>query len=167
MAGTPRFGGTNGVTEMDIGQPGIAGGLYANNQAHFTVKVFYGAPQVREALHTLPQQDQAYMDRLGWSGEIVRWQGIIRFDTVARIHTVKSRLQQYRTGQSINSTTGVRSARDTSFLSPTILEDVYSNAHASAAVLRDFVWGGNFRASQGSATFNYINQLTVLFQVLG
>jgi len=162
MAAQPRFGGVN-VTEMDVGQPGST--RNGAGQLHYAANVTMGPEKVPETTHEFPQQAFTVLDNLGWAGQIVTWSGDLRCDTLARYRTVRSELSEYWTGQSINATTGVRSAVDLAKMEPDKLVGSDGTVLTPRAKLINVQFGRGF-APASPSSWAWIIPLTLTFRML-
>lgn len=165
MANTPQFGGTNGVPELNIGQAGSA--RLSSSLVRFRAHVLRQEPEVAEVVHGTPQQNAAFYDRLGWRGGMATWYGTVVIKNTDELHDLVSELHKFRTGSTIDQTSGVHSAPDKTYLQPTILKDVYGLALASKAILVGYRFGENFHVVSGVAGYVYGNSLEVVFRILG
>lgn len=168
MASTPQFGGTNGVVEINLGQPGS--GRYTaspNKLAWFRAKVLQRPPEIMAVQHGVPQQPIAFTDLLGWRGQVVSWDGSVVVKDATEIAGLLSELSLFSSGSTINATTGVRSAPDVSYLASTILKDAYGKAMGSKAVMTGYQLRDNWKRVSGSSQWLYLNHLSVVFRILG
>jgi len=94
--GHPKFGATNGVDALDIGQ--LGGTRAAAGQALWVGRVDEHPADVAYALHSLPGQNAVYKSVQGFTGQRVIWRGTIKTDTRARLRTILGELDAYRHG---------------------------------------------------------------------
>lgn len=167
MAGTPQFGGTNGVPEINLGQPGTTRYTDDPKKAHYRVNVHRRPPEVAQVQHGLPQQNVAFVDQLGWRGEIVTWVGSIVVKDSTQLGLLVSELSLFLTGCSVDASTGVRTQVDTSYLAGTVLKDAYGIAMASKAIMAGYQFHDNWQVVSGSSQWAYLNHLTCVFRILG
>jgi len=92
----PRFGGTNGVTDLDIGQANSARRVAGTAEA--TVSVVPGGPETAEVENQLPQQDITYADVQGTTGRRVIWHTQIKTTSLGVMADIMGELEQKKTG---------------------------------------------------------------------
>lgn len=165
MAGTPLFGTTNGVTELDVGQVGSA--RRAAGTVSWVANTVRQAPQLTRVVHGAPGQNIVFEDNLGWRGEIVQWTGHIKFKDNTEFAAFVSLINQYLTGSGLDADTGVRSAVDLSFTKPTLLEDALGNAIGSRVVMIGQQFEGPPLACGTSGFLYLFRNFTLIFRVLG
>lgn len=158
--GHPKFGGTNGVPALDLGQPG--GTRYIANQAKFTAHVITGPDEVATVEHKLPQQNVVFRDNLGYGGRRVLWRGWVNADNYARITTIQSELDSYRHGSL--RTDGVLQAADPTRMVETQLTDADGTLIAARAVIDTWRILGRRLATPESRA---MVELEIEFRVLG
>lgn len=119
-SGHPKFGATNGVPALDIGQDGgtRAGAL----TARATIKVIAGPDEHAVVEHHLPQSNLNFRDVLGYTGRTITWECTLRFNTMATYATVVSEINRYLHGGSRDSG-GLLAAPSPVHLRPTQLTD--------------------------------------------
>jgi len=94
--GHPKFGGTNDVDALDIGQNG--GTRAGAGQALWVGRVDEEPADVAQAMHAIPGQNAVYRGVQGITGKRVVWRGLIKTDTRARLRTIYEELDAYRHG---------------------------------------------------------------------
>jgi hypothetical protein len=163
--GTPGFGGTNGVTELDLGQPGSA--RRTAKKAHYTVeRVVLGPTRTGTVLHKVTGQDMTFAENLGFAGQDVSWQGTLRIKDDTELAALRSHIQEYLTGQTIDAD-GKRSAKDVTKVAPTTLTDSGGKAISDKAKMIDPVSWGPKTAISTNADYAYLCTLEIRFSVLG
>ena len=164
MPFNPQFGATNGVIELDAGQPGST--RYVDNKVQWTVVVHERPPEVRDVRHAFPETNTLFLNRLGWSGQIVTWRGMLRVSTAGEMAALRSELSKYATGLAINPTTGVRTpVAAASYRAPTIMIDDHGKALGSMVTMMGFQFDHNFQRANADAGWMYVNGLTVVFLI--
>jgi len=164
MANKPQFGGTNGVSELDVGQEGST--RRSSSKAWATLKVVMGPPQTRDVKHALPQQTATYVERMGWAGQAVTWTGFVKLKDKDELAALISHLSQYRTGQTINATTGARSAVDVGKMAPTKLADILGVVLSDNAVMTNVRFGELRKLTSGSSPYTIGMDMTIAFGIL-
>lgn len=165
MATTPTFGGTNGVPELDVGQAGST--RRSQGQVAYYPRVIQTPPDVAEVQHSFPQQNISFMDRLGWRGEIVQWTGRCHIKDATEYAALRSVLSLYRTGSTIDSSTGVHGAVNVTYLKPTILKDNYGKAMGAAVLMQGYQFEGMTDRLSAPVGYLYGVYLTIVFKILG
>ena len=163
MSATPQFGGTNGVTELDAGQPGSA--LYIANDARFYIKVIEGPDEATKVDQAVVQQNVAFEDRLGFSGSRVAWEGILKVDAEATRAAIVSQLNRYKHGSS--RTSGVLDPPDPRQMRATKLTNAFGTVLSEKAVLEDFSMGELFTLHGGGAYTLIHPKVRIVFKKLG
>ena len=161
-AGNPKFGGSNGVPELDIGQEG--GTRATEGDAKTTINVIPGPEESVEVQHALPQQNVVFTDRLGYRGATVTWECTIRAKTNVIFNAIVSELNQLRHGSGRDATTGLLTAPDPTLLRETRLTDYDAIVLNEKAVLSDWRPRGRRMASSEWAV---ILRATLVFRLLG
>jgi len=163
MAATPFFGGTNSVPELDAGQKGSA---RHTSKVQWVANVTEGPPEFRDVIAAMVEQNQIFASRLGWSGQIFTWSGPAVFENDTEVAALRSVLNQYRTGSTIDPTTGVMSAPNVAYLKGSILKDSFGKALASRAIVVDWRFGPRWRVPTGRTGFTRWNTITIVFRKL-
>jgi len=101
-SGHPKFGATNGVPALDIGQEG--GTRAGAGAALATIRVLTGPDEHAVVEHHLPQSNVNFRDVLGYTGRTITWDCTLRFNTQATWQTVISELNRYLHGASRDGT---------------------------------------------------------------
>jgi len=161
VAGTPQFGGTNGVVELNAGQPGSA--LYVANQARYVVNVLEGADVAAVVPQALVQQNITFEDKLGFRGSMVVWQGMLKTVSDAVRQAIYSQLNQYLHGSALSS--GVLGSPVPSQMKPTRLTNAFGSVLSERAVVADWT-GGQVRTMSGSSPYTLIVPLRIVFKKL-
>lgn len=161
MAYNPGYGGSNGVAEFDIGQPGSAS--RTGNTRFWVGRVSIGQWEESQQLNTIPKQNVTFTEDLGFRGQSVQWIGRVKVVNAVGQASLWSHLNLFMTGQSI--TAGVRSARDASYLATTRLVDGFNNIMSATARIQTFRFGNWFPLPQ-DATFGFTADLDVDFRIL-
>ena len=162
MASTPKFGGSNGVPELNLGQPGSARATAGT--AQYTVRVLVGTPENPRSENALPQQAVVYTQAMGFAGQTVRWRGWLKVKDVNELSAIRLELNELRTGQTIDAN-GVRSAVATTKMKATKMVDPLGVAITDKATLKDVQFGETKRLTSGA--YSHGMDLTVVFRVLG
>ena len=161
MAATPGFGGTKGVAELNLGQPGSA--RETANTARYAVRVEQQNEDAGVAFHPLNDQPVTFAETTGFKGKLVVWRGQLKVATINELSLIKSHVAEFHTGQTI--TAGVRSAVDAAKKKATKLTDYFGEVVSTTAVLTGAVFGEVYKLSN-DATFSHGCELTITFRVL-
>jgi len=154
MAAVPKFGGTNGVPELDIGQTGST--RRAGNTHKATVQVLVESPDATKIDTELPQEHVVFEDNLGQAGQQVVWRCILRASSQANFNILLGELAAYKTGY--NTWLGAAYPIHTK---PT--EMVAHGWTYADATLADFrVRGRRFKRADGW----YVQECDLIFKVL-
>ncbi len=162
MAATPLYGGSNGVTELDVGQKGSD--LNGSNFAEFEAHVNHGRPDNPTVASKPVQTNQVIQDVLGFQGQIVTWSGIIRFSTNAKLVVVMNNISLARDGYTRNFTSGVPGTVDETELKYTKLVDAHGNVMTDQARLIDAKW--DRVRTLAASTFSLWTTLMLTFRIL-
>lgn len=161
MAATPRYGGTNSVTELNVGQKGS--GLNPGSTI-FEAHVHHGKPENPVAVSKPIQTNETIMDVLGFQGQVVTWRGNIKFANNANMIVVMNNISRALNGTTRSFTTGAPSAVTANELNPTRLVDAYGNVMSDKARMIDARWE-RVRALAGS-TFTLWTNMVLTFRLL-
>ncbi len=162
MAATPGFGGTNGVAELNLGQPGSA--RATAQTADYAVRVPRGDEEDGTVVHQLAEQPVSFAENTGFQGFDVTWDGLLRVASIDELEAIRSHVSEFRTGQTI--TAGVRSAVDPDKMKATKLTDYWAKVISEKAKMTSAIFG-EVRRLSNNATFSHACQLTIRFRVLG
>lgn len=165
MATAPLFGGTNGVSVLDLGQPG--GAKRTAEEVYYNPREQMVQPQVDNVLQKFPQQSITLIERMGYSGQLISWTGYIKFKDASELGDVISDLNLYLSGQSVNKTTGIRSTVDTDTLKATKLVNSVGTVLSAYAVMMGWQFRGEritLAASSTPYTLAY-RALEVVFRI--
>jgi hypothetical protein len=162
MADPLTFGGTNDVTELDVGQAGKA--LHTAGDAEAYLNVYRGRQEQQRFKSEMPQQSQVFVDDGGFNGEFRTWEGTVKTKNRATLRTIESNLSRARSGQTIDAN-GVRSVVNRDELNETQLTDAYGQIESPKAILRDYRWGRGRTVTSGTMTIAI--PLTIEFEILG
>lgn len=162
MASTPLYGGTNGVTELNIGQKGS--GLRASGAANFEAQVRHGKPVIPVVTSKPIQTNETIVDNLGFQGQKIIWSGVCRFAALGNYQTVINNIYRAWQGYTRNWSSGAPSAVDRTQMNPTKLVDSHGGVITDKARLVDAQWD-RVQVLQGS-TWAYFTRLSITFQVL-
>ena len=100
----PSYGGTNGVSLLDIGQKGGArnnGGL-----ALATMGVNAAQEKIVAVQQGFPQQNFNVQDLLGFKGQSVTWNGTLWTIDATTMQYIESDVEQYKAGRYRDPVTG-------------------------------------------------------------
>jgi len=162
MAATPQFGGTNGVAEMNIGQPGSA--RAEANTARFVLHVIENPEEATKVPQKVPQQNVAFEDNMGFDAGGVEWRGTLKVSAIPIWRAIASDLNRYLHGSA--RTGGTLAAPLLNYLRPTRLTDFWGNVMSEAATVADWR-SGQLRRLSGSDPYTYALDLMVKFKLLG
>lgn len=156
--GHPKFGGTNGVELLDIGQEGgVRAGVM---DARLTGRIERGVETIAESQQQFPQQAIVIQDNLGFTGVTHRLVGILRASTMEEFHTMLAELDQRRTGQLRFE--GLLETFDPAMIRETLLTDFDETIIATQAVLAG--WRLTGRIQKGGPWFH--SRIEILFRGL-
>lgn len=119
--GNPKYGGTNGVSLLDVGQ--IGGTRDSAGDATFTLRGLPAADQAIVVEHRAAQQGGLIQDNLGYAGSAMRWSGLLVARNVDILRTIARELNQKLHGQLRNSSNGTMGPVDPVQLRETQLTD--------------------------------------------
>lgn len=152
----PSFGGTNGVSLLDIGQPG--GTRHGASEASATLRCLVGITEVAEVINELAEQNITWRDVLGSRGRPIVWKGVIRANSNATMNTIEGEIELLKSGHDPAAAT-----HDPTQMYSTQLTDSWSRQYA-AVVLRDYQpLGPRFAGTTWAA----VQQMALLFRELG
>ncbi|MEK6798030.1 MAG: hypothetical protein AABZ12_03615 [Planctomycetota bacterium] len=163
MAATPQYGGTNGVPEVNLGQPGSA--RAAGNTARFTLRVLEGSDQAIRVPQAVVQQNVTFADNLGFREGEVEWAGTLRVDTPTTLDAVRNELNRYKHGSARVS--GALTAPDPTYMRPTKLTDSFGNVLSLTAQLAEWSFTTPVNKLHQGGYFLYAVGLRVRFKLLG
>lgn len=105
--GNPKYGGTNDVPELDLGQPG--GTLHAAGNAHATLQTTVGGDEIIRSVVNLPESNATFERVYGYSGTQVVWDGVLRAKGIegSSLDVIEANINSYLTGQLRSPTGGV------------------------------------------------------------
>ena len=161
MAGTPQYGGTGGVAELNIGQPGSA--RNGSGAASYIVNVLVGADQAVTVNQGVPQQNVTFQDNLGSAPGDVTWNGTLKVNNAATLNAIRSDLDRYKHGSA--RVAGVLGAPNMSYVRATRLTDSFSQILSENARIVDWSFTDRIRRLHASA-FLYITKLRIRFELL-
>lgn len=161
MAATPNFGGTNGVTELNIGQKGSTfeqGGvaLYEAIEQGFD-------DEISNVVSRVPQGSMSFVETMGWTSSIVVWTGKLWTTNDALMSTIESLVSLLSTGQTV-SIAGVRGAMDVTQRVGTQLVNGDGRTISENAIMMPPVWGK--RGTLAGTDFAFSVDLTLRFRKL-
>ena len=162
MAATPGFGGTNGVAELDLGQPGSA--RETAQTARYSVHVNRGPQDPGMTVHKLSEQPVSFVEHTGFAGQEVTWNGLLKVATMEVYKAIVSELSEYQTGQSIDAN-GNYGAVAPAKMKATKLTDYFGTVVAARATMARAVLGRVHKLSNDE-TYEYMGELTISFRVL-
>jgi hypothetical protein len=162
MATTPQFGGTNGVAELDLGQPG---GARYNVSARYTVQVVQQPERTAVVDQKLVQQNVAFMDNLGFELGRVLWTGTLKVNNNATLQAIVSDLNRAKHGSA--RVGGNFLPPSLQYIRPTVLKDFDGTTLCNQAVLEDWSFDGPRKRISGDALFTLLVGLRVVFKLLG
>ncbi len=160
-AGDPQFGGTNGVTALDIGQ--IGGTREAAGNATAYITELPGADTAPTVVHRFPQSGVAIADRMGLGGGLYTWRFDIVATTITILRTIRFEIEVYRHGRLRAEAGGVFGAPTPAELAPTQLTNFDGDVVSAVSILEtmvisDAVWLGDARAMMtGTLTFRLLH----------
>lgn len=163
MATVPQFGGSNGVDELDLGQPG--GARAATPTARYVVQVTENPDKATSVDQKVVQQNAAFRDVLGFDFGDVIWTGTLKVTTDAVLQAIKSDLNKAKHGSA--RVAGDLTAPSTAAVQPTVLKNSFGSTLSNKAVLHDWGFDGPVRTLSGSSPFTLLVKLRVVFKLLG
>jgi hypothetical protein len=161
MASLPQFGGTNGVIELNAGQPGSL--LHGADLARYTVNVIEGADAAAVVPQGLIQQNVTFEDNLGFRGAMVVWDGMLKVASDAVRQAIYSQLNQYRHGSPLVG--GTLWAPNPTQMKPTRLVNAFDSILSERAKLEDWS-SGRVMALSGSSPYTLMVPLRIIFKKL-
>lgn len=161
MASLPQFGGTNGVVELNAGQPGSL--LHTADQARYTVNVIEGADAAAVVPQGLIQQNVTFEDNLGFRGAMVVWDGMLKVVSDAVRQAIYSQLNQYLHGSAMIS--GTLGSPSPTQMKPTRLVNALGSVLSERAKLADWT-SGRVMALSGSSPYTLMVPLRIVFKKL-
>jgi hypothetical protein len=161
--GNPKFGGTNGVPTLDIGQPG--GTRATAGDALATISVTLEPEQVRSTTHELGEQNAVYTDVMGFGGSRVVWNVTLRTKDNATYLAVIRELNACKHGSVRSAQTGVMGAPDPSRIKETQLTDHDGTILSPKARLAD--WHPRRRRSRSEPDWAVLQKLDLVFELNG
>lgn len=162
MPGTPQYGGSGGVVELDIGQPGLSRN---GETAQATISVIVGDERATIVPGGVPQQNVALEQNLGFAGGQVTWQGSLRVASTALLQTIFAEMAAYKHGSvRIN---GVLGPPNLNLIKPTRLTDGFGNVISERARLRAAAMTSRVMKISGNALYNFHVQIRIVFGLLG
>lgn len=162
MATLPRYGGSNGVEELDLGQPG--GSRAAANTARYVVRMRETESDTRVQFNQIPQIAGSYVDIQAPGGRSFEWTGNLKVDAIATLAAIKGDLNKAVHGHDLGAS-GTYQTFDLDAVQPTQLLDSFGNTESTAAKATSYRLGA-IRRITGDANFNYLVPLTVTFRTL-
>jgi hypothetical protein len=163
MAATPGYGGTNGVAELDLGQPGSA--RYLAGTARYIVTMKMDAEETREVVNKIPQQSVAFHDHLGPIARFYLWEGTLKVIDIDTLHEIEDEISQARDGYARSN--GVLGAFDPAAVRATRLRDGFDKIVSERARIADHAFVGRVSRLSTDTTFGYVVGLRVRFRTLG
>ncbi len=163
MSTTPRFGGTNGVDELDLGQAG--GARRSNNAAFYTMQVHEGPDRAAVVDQKIVQQNVAFEDNLGFEQARIVWSGTLKVSNDATLGAIVSDLNRAKHGSA--RLAGALAAPSPTAMKPTQLVNSFGRTLSNNAVLEDWSFDGPVKAMSGGGAFTLIVGLRVVFKLLG
>lgn len=101
----PRYGGTNGVALLDIGQRG--GTRNKSGQALATMGVNAAQEKIVTVQQGFPQQNFNAQDLLGFKGQPVTWNGTLWVIDAFELQVIEADIEMYKAGRYRDPITGV------------------------------------------------------------
>lgn len=163
MATVPQFGGTNGVDELDLGQPG--GARAAANSARYVVQVHQQPDRTTAVDQKVVQQNIAFQDVLGYDLGEVQWIGTLKVINDATLQAIVSDLNKAKHGSA--RVAGELAAPNPAAVQPTVLKNSFGSTLSTKAVIRDWSFDGPVKTLSGGAPYTLIVGLRVVFKLLG
>jgi len=163
MPATPQFGGTNGVPELDMGQPGS--GRAGNNTAKYVVQVLESPSEVVRVPQKIPQQNVSFEDNMGFDSGHAVWNGTLYVTTDAVLGAIYSDLDRLKHGS--GRTAGYLGPAYPLYVRPTRLTNFHGRILSESATLDDWRTNGRVARISGNAIFNYAVGMMVSFKLLG
>lgn len=160
---TPQYGGTGGVPELDVGQPGSA--RDGAGTARYVVRVLEQPDRATVVNQPVVQQNVSFEDNLGFSAGRVIWEGSLKVDSDARLGAIESELNRYLHGSA--RVDGVLGPPNPAYLKPTRLTNALGRVLSESARLEGWTFQGPVQKLHNAGTFNYLVPLRVVFKMLG
>jgi len=163
MPATPQFGGTNGVPELDMGQPGSA--RAAGNTAKYVLQVLESPAEVTRVPQKVPQQNVAFEDNMGFDSGAAEWRGTLKVSSDAVLGAIYSDLDRFQHGSS--RVAGQLAAPSPLYIKPTRLTNSFGRVISESATLESWRTDGPVKRLSGSEPYLYAVGMTVRFKLLG
>lgn len=160
MATVPQYGGTNSVTELDVGQPG---GTLNPTLAWYVVRTQQQGAEAVVTDQRLPQQVAGFVDIQGPLGGVHVWSGNLKVATVDTFRVVRSNIERALHGHPVNAD-GSWGAFAADEIRPTTLIDGLGQTISLAAKLVQYRMGEQFTLT--GPTFFYLTRLSLIFKVI-
>ena len=161
MATLPRYGGSNGVSELDLGQPG--GARASALEARYVVKMEESGEETRIHFNAVPQIPGSFVDIQAPLGRTFQWTGTLKVDSLATLAAIRSDLHKAKHGHALTAS-GTYGSFDLAAVQPTQLLDFGGTTISTAAKVTDFRFGEIKRIT--ASDFMYLLPLTVTFRTL-
>jgi len=155
LPATPQFGGTNGVSELDLGQLGSS--RRAALTALFTLQEHEGADEIAQVFHSIPQQRVVFRDVIGFTGRAVTWRGTLKCNNDATLAAIEAELSAKLHGGATADIAQVRETR---------LTNVYGRIVSERACLESWSFQERARKITGSGPYTILVALEVRFRCL-
>lgn len=158
---TPGFGGTNGVSELDIGQVGSV--RRGAGTALWVGHVVEGEDNTVSVINSLGPQNVIIRGVGGFRGRRVTWSGNLKVADDAMLGTILAELAARKHGST--RTAGLLGAPNLALLRATQLTNHHGRVLSGRATLEGFTTGRVLRIT-GNATLNYLTPLELVFTCL-
>ena len=159
--GYPKYGGTNGVAVLDIGQ---SGGTRHPAIAQWAGKSDPQADRVRKVPHGVAQQGVFFEANLGPGVGQVSWDGTLITNTRATMRTIFAELNAYLHGYVRSTVTGMMQPTATAQIVATQLWDWDETLISRRARLANWRRVGGIHCTPDG---NYMTELSIEFELLG
>ncbi len=157
--GHPKFGETNGVTLLDVGQ---LGGTRANaGTAVFTNRLVPGSEQAEFTENRAAQQTGIVRNLIGYAGGSVSWRGNLKVDSLTTLRAIISELNQKKHGHTRNSS-GTLLQPDPAQVRETRLTDYDGTVIADRVVINEWRMGERKATPEGKIVVS----LDIEFRIL-
>jgi len=157
--GHPKFTGTAGT--LDIGQ--VGGTRQAAGSAYFTGVVLRPPDEAGTIERPIVQQNVVFADRLGYRGETVIWQGVLRCNSQATLNAIIGDLNEAMHGARRDAS-GNLTAADPTKVKTRQLTDYEETVLSNAAILRTWRITGRRRKTPEWAV---LVEIAIEFRLLG
>lgn len=162
MASIPRYGGYNGVEELDLGQSGST--RLASGDALYTCTTRMERQDTRIVRNELCEQGVTFENVLGPGGERHTWTGLLEVKDATVLQEITNELMAAKDG--FTRAGGVRTAFDSAQIRPTTLVDGRGKTVSKRARIDEWRFADRIMRLPVDPGFEYAVRLTISFVTL-